>query len=407
MDWVAEMLAPVLAEPAEEDGLGPVRTALGLMFDRMSGECASAQSLARNTGNAFGSGYGHMSTGLCLLDAGKRDQASKLFLQALAKTPWNTSLILRTYDLAHGVGAKRVPLEGDVVILLYSWNKDVELDATLKHLYSSDLGSARLVVLDNGSTDRTAEVLGSWQLRFGEERMRIVTLPVNIGAPAARNWLMHLPEVRQSDFVIYLDDDVELPTDWLSCFGAAVELYPDAGVWGCKVVDHAQPLFMQHADGQLALQDPAGATTSSLAPNPFRLSDLHIQGIDSGLFDYMRPCASVTGCCHLFRTERLLQAGDFSIHLSPSQYDDFEHDLRLCEAGMFPVYTGHLRVLHKKRSGAASRLSGPEEGNALGNRYKMQAMHRRADLVEAEQAGLALLEEDLLRKMRTLDGMMG
>ncbi|WP_241667493.1 glycosyltransferase [Pseudodesulfovibrio senegalensis] len=403
MDWTADMLAPVLADTGELDGLEPVRAALGTMFDRMHGRCASAQSLARRTGDAFGPAQGMMTAGLCLLDAGEREQAASLFLEALAHQPWNTSLILRTYDLVFGVGQERAPLDGDAVILLYSWNKDVELDATLRHLYSSDLGSARLVVLDNGSTDRTAEVLESWQLRFKPERMGIVTLPVNIGAPAARNWLMHLPEVQESDFVVYLDDDVELPRDWLTTLGAAVKRYPDAGVWGCKVVDHAQPLLMQHADGQLTLPDATGATTASLAPNPVKLSDLHVQSTDTGLFDYMRPCASVTGCCHLFRTERLLKTGDFSIHLSPSQYDDFEHDLRLCEAGMFPVYTGHLRVLHKKRSGAASRVSGPEEGNALGNRYKMQAMHARSDLHKAEQAGLALLEEDLQAKMRALD----
>ena len=139
------------------------------------------------------------------------------------------------------------------------------------------------------------------------------------------------------------------------------------------------------------------------APHPFRLSDLHIRTLDDGAFDFMRPCASVTGCCHLFRTRTLAETGDFAIQLSPSQYDDMEHDLRLCEAGLFPVYQGHLAVRHKKRTGAASRVNPLEEGNALGNKYKMQAMHAPAEIVGASDGEQKLLDEDIRRKLVVLE----
>ena len=48
-------------------------------------------------------------------------------------------------------------------------------------------------------------------------------------APAARNWLMHLPEVREACWAAYIDDDIHLPPDWLPRLGAAAARYPEAG----------------------------------------------------------------------------------------------------------------------------------------------------------------------------------
>ncbi|EGB15822.1 glycosyl transferase family 2 [Pseudodesulfovibrio mercurii] len=335
--------------------------------------------------------------------------APEALLDAARTAPWNVGLALRAHDALTGVSSLRAPLPGRTAVLLYSWNKADELDATLGTLLTADLADASLFVLDNGSTDRTAEVLarraGQFADRLGADRLTTVSLPVNIGAAAARNWLLHLDAVRAHDFVCYLDDDVDLPADWLQRLGAAVSRYPEAGVWGCKVVDHANPLCIQSADSHLSMDPEAHADLTRLDPNPFGLTGLHAQTLDTGDFDFLRPCASVTGCCHLFRTDVLLDSGDFAIHLSPSQYDDMEHDLRLCEAGRFPVCQGHLAVRHKKRTGAASLISAPELGNALGNKYKMQVMHARADIAAALKAEQALLESDLLGKLEYLDSL--
>ena len=146
---------------------------------------------------------------------------------------------MRIFDLLQDTGKRRGKVSGRVAIVLYSFNKAAELDATLESLFASDIASHPVWVLDNGSSDGTAAVIDSWVERAGG-RLRRIDLHVNIGAPAARNWLMSVPDVRECEWIAYLDDDVELPADWLSLFGAAVDTYPQAGVWGCKVVDHAQ-----------------------------------------------------------------------------------------------------------------------------------------------------------------------
>ncbi|BCS88474.1 glycosyltransferase family 2 protein [Pseudodesulfovibrio sediminis] len=365
------------------------------------------ESLNKNTANGVEKNISDTETTVTALFTPQATPKAQALMNAVAATPWNIHLALRAYDTLKGICNKRAALPGTTAILLYSWNKAAELDATLASLLESDLGNASIFVLNNGSTDGTADMLDKWSERFASElgaaRFTVITLPVNIGAAAARNWLMHLEAVQTHDFICYLDDDVELPVDWLPRLGAAVDEYPEAGVWGCKVVDHANTVLMQSADTHLLAAPEPTMDLGRAAPNPFRLSDLHIQTLDSGLFDFMRPCASVTGCCHLFRTTTLLESGDFALQLSPSQYDDMEHDLRLCEAELFPVYQGHLTVHHKKRSGAASRTSMQEEGNALGNKYKMQTMHEAGDIAAAMQAEQQLLEGDILRKLAFLD----
>jgi len=389
--------------------LQPVLDNVDARLHVIRGNYSEAARLYQSLSKTFGTAYTCQHAGLSMLADGERAAANLLLTNGLAHAPWNTGLLLRIHDLFMDIDKDARPLSGNVAVLLYTWNKDIEVDATLRSLFESDLTGASIFVLDNGSTDTTSSVLESWQTRFdnlfGAGRFEILTLPVNIGAPAARNWLMHHPPVTDHDFICYLDDDVILPPDWLLKLGAAVHHYPDGGVWGCKVVDHTNGALIQSADSHL-LVDTGPSTTdlTSPAPNPFKLSDLHIQTLESGLFDILRPCASATGCCHLFRTKKLIKSGDFAIHLSPTQYDDMEHDLRLCKSGDFPIYQGHLAIRHKKRTGTASHTSMQEEGNALGNKYKMQTMHTHEELVDAMRAEHALLDADLLRKIRVIDG---
>jgi hypothetical protein len=278
-----------------------------------------------------------------------------------------------------------------------------------------------VLVLDNGSTDGTPQVLSAWAERAGENLLRL-TLPVNIGAPAARNWLAATPEAKAAETLVYLDDDVDLPPDWLSRLGAALKHHPDAGVVGCKVADHHAPHLLQNVAGHLVIPQEASEDWpdldyQSLTPNPFRLCDAHLQGPDWGLFDFVGPCASVTGCCHLFRRAALnapaAAGGGFSLALGPSQYDDFERDLRMLDSGANAVYQGHLRVRHRKRSGLSSQGGGQGSGqdgdaasaNAQGNRYKMQTMHPRQEIARHVEAQAERLEAHQRRRLRLLDGL--
>ncbi len=208
-------------------------------------------------------------------------------------------------------------------------------------------------MLDNGSIDGTAAVIDKWEAESKTRDDLPLTrfdLHVNIGAPAARNWLLFHPQIAEADFAAFLDDDALPPQDWLLKLGAAIKNYPDAGAWGCKVVDAPNPRKLQSVD--LHIKNERGADGPQL-----RTTDIQLQTMDYGQFDYMRPCGSVTGCCHIIRMDDLGKTGGFDIRFSPSQFDDLDRDLRLCLQNKVPVYQGHLRVRHLKRTGVAGATS--------------------------------------------------
>ncbi|MBU1230698.1 MAG: glycosyltransferase [Proteobacteria bacterium] len=394
-DW--ELADAALLPEAWPRTLAPLRLQASAQALLARGEAQDALAALDGLGAFFPGG----SPGLraeCLLRLGRQDEAVDLLTACVLSAPWRSSEFLRLSDLMSGAAGEVAPVPGSVAVLLYTWNKACELDETLASLAASDLQGARIWVLDNGSTDATPQVLEGWRGRLGEA-LSLVRLPVNIGAPAARNWLLSLPEVRRHEFLVFLDDDVTLPGHWLGRLGAAAVRFPEASVWGCRVVDEHNPLLVQSVD-----YVPCAPRSQRDASLLLALPTLHLGQPDLGQFTYLRPCVSVTGCCHLLRTADIDATGGFDIRFSPSQYDDLERDLRVFLGGGHVVYQGHLAVRHKRRSGVVAESSPAEIGSAQANARKLEAKHGEAALAGISAGGVALLERDLERRFRLLPG---
>jgi GT2 family glycosyltransferase len=351
---------------------------------------------------AMSASCGHRILGDIAFSSGDREQALDQWRQALHLRPWQTGLILKMHDALRGVDQQRTVLPGKTMILLYSYNKAEELAVTLDSLQSSNLHGAKIAVLDNASTDQTPDLLRGWRDRLGPERFQVISLPVNVGAPVARNWLMHLRECREADWLVYLDDDVSLPKDWLERLGAAREVYPKAGVWGCKVVDFRNPASIQSADLHVRELNDASRPNDSPSWTSIKLSNLHHQVLDQGQFSYMRPCSSVTGCCHLFARDVLLECGDFDLRFSPSQFDDLDHDLRLSLKGLPAVYTGHIEIKHLKRTGGATQKNAQQYGSSMANEYKLHHKYSPLQVKRIATLDREVTKQDLLAKVRTM-----
>ncbi|NLY40385.1 MAG: hypothetical protein GX055_02015 [Desulfovibrionales bacterium] len=130
----------------------------------------------------------------------------------------------------------------------------------------------------------------------------------------------------------------------------------------------------------------------------FTLSDIHCQTLDFGQFNYMRPCSSVTGCCHLFYMDRLLECGDFDLRFSPSQYDDLEHDIRLNLHGRYAAYQGHLRILHLKRTGKGTRGNPAQFSSAVANMHKLQKKYTATQYAQLFDWEAEVLARDYWKK---------
>jgi GT2 family glycosyltransferase len=345
-----------------------------------------------------------------LVRIGRRALALDVLARDIARRPWNVTTLLRLHDLARSRDQDVAPLTGGLALVLYTCNKADDLDRTLAGLSRADLSFApegRIVVLDNGSTDATPDVLSAWADRFGPDRFRRIDLPVNIGAPAARNWLMRHEAVQNAAFTAYLDDDADVPADFLGRLGAAVQTYPGAGVYGCRVVDAERPAHVQSAD--LFIEPRPAPQDDRAYSRAFETSRAHLHNLDMGRLDYLRPCASVTGCCHLFAARTLLDVGDFDIRLSPSQYDDLDHDFRCLLADKIPVYQGHLRVLHRKRTGSQGRPGGSQYSIGFANQFKLHQFYSHDQFQAMADAAFRAARLDAAAKWEWLadNGIIG
>ena len=340
--------------------------------------------------------------------AGEDDSALLTYTDLWANIPWHTNLLLCLHDLyqppvpAHATLPESAK---DTVILLYSWNKANEIGLTLESLAQSDIGKARVIALNNGSSDGTLQTIQKaaayWPERVPGSSFSIIDLPVNIGAPGARNWLLAQPEVRESEFVAFLDDDVRLPQDWLTRLLHVADCYPDAGTVGCQIVGHKKPHLLQAADFHPMQPELCRGSFTDFDEKIF-IFDNCIGTRDVGLFNYTRPCVSVTGCCHLIRQTAIRQAGPFDIRFNPSQFDDLERDMRAYLKGFPCVYHGQLRVEHVQHSSLMQANSRAKLGHIYGNKLKLEHCFLPQDINRIAGRNLALLRSDLRRKLPLL-----
>jgi glycosyltransferase involved in cell wall biosynthesis len=111
------------------------------------------------------------------------------------------------------------PIRSSVVVV--ARNSQSTIDACIKSIKKQSLPTSEILVVDNGSTDSTAEIAE-------KNAVRVVTEPIP-GRGRARN--RGLKEAKE-DFVVYIDSDAHADQDWLKYLLLACKKSGFAGVTG-------------------------------------------------------------------------------------------------------------------------------------------------------------------------------
>jgi glycosyltransferase involved in cell wall biosynthesis len=99
------------------------------------------------------------------------------------------------------------------------YNRETFIRRALASCLSQRHGSFEVIVVDDGSTDRTAEVVSG----IVDRRVRLLTQPVNRGVSPARNLAV---EHARGEWIVFLDSDDELTADALALMDAEVRTAP-------------------------------------------------------------------------------------------------------------------------------------------------------------------------------------
>ncbi|WP_243310622.1 glycosyltransferase [Fundidesulfovibrio agrisoli] len=296
--------------------------------------------------------------------AGDTGRCLGLYERSLALDPLQYPVELRLRELREPFRpSHRLVSEKQVCIYLYCYNKARSLAETLESLAACDIGAAKIKILLNGCTDDSAASAARATELFPNNEVEVITLPVNIGAPAARNWLISQPATWESDYVAFLDDDVELQPDWLAHFLTVAEADPSVANVGCKVVFPGEHRMIQYLYRYVSVANSQMVRVSIPTPGVV---------FDVGLYDVVRPTRVVMGCQHMMRVSALKEVPWFDIRYSPSQVDDTDHDLQFCLKGYSVAYCGTVTCVHKHSSGVSMRsgLDYDRQGNVNGNDVK-------------------------------------
>lgn len=159
-----------------------------------------------------------------------------------------------------------------VTILICTRDNTASLERTLSSIAAQTVAadiSWRVVVVNNASSDDTSRRLQAFaktvDLQVIDEARPGLSIARNTGVAQAR-----------SDYIIFTDDDVTVPADWVGAYAAAFRRYPDAAFFGGDIdpvfpgADAARARALTAAAGSCFARFQAGPhdTRIDAASNP-------------------------------------------------------------------------------------------------------------------------------------------
>ncbi len=251
-----------------------------------------------------------------------------------------------------------------IAIVVLAHNALAYTQRCLRSLLAHTSTPFHLYVVDNASTDGTAD----WAASL-DPRVTLVRSDVNRGVSGGRN--LGLAAISSSgasyEYVVFLDNDVEVAADWWAPFVAALEQDPSAGIAGEQGVNLAF-----HAQGRSA--QPV------VEPGPVS-SDM------------------VIGYCMVMRTSAVRQIGRFDEHLGLFWHDDDDYCLRAKRLGYRVLHVRSGRVLHfehKSSSSVAGIWSASETPSELSQRNQRYLSAKWQQAIRGTRTFVALAQVDEL-----------
>lgn len=210
-------------------------------------------------------------------------------------------------------------------VIILNWNGRHLLGECLESVLSQDFRDFETIVVDNGSTDGSVDLL---QERWGGQ-IRVVALSSNIGFAGGNNAGVRIAGGR---YVVLLNNDTAVDPGWLSALSGAIRRHPDAGMFTPKILNYYRRDEIDNT-GHVIYPD-------GLARGRHRLEK------DDGRFDEEGEALWPSGCAGVYRRNMLDEIGllDESFF---AYGEDVDLGLRAKWAGWKCIYVPRAVVYHK------------------------------------------------------------
>ena len=224
-------------------------------------------------------------------------------------------------------------MDARVAVVIPNWNGRRWLPDCLESIAAQTVAPAETIVVDNGSTD------GSLELLSESPGVRVVSLGRNTGFAFAANRGV---EAAGTDLVALVNTDVVLAPDWIERMVRALESDSGAASVACKMVDLRDPDLLYDA-GDVLRRDGACEQRGRFER-------------DDGRFDQPGEVFGACAGAALYRRDVVLDAGGFDERYF-TYLEDVDLALRLRLGGWRCRY--EPVVARHAGEGSSVRLSNP------------------------------------------------
>jgi GT2 family glycosyltransferase len=216
-----------------------------------------------------------------------------------------------------------------VSIIILNYNGREDTLACLRSMEHLTYPNARIIVVDNGSTDGSAEAFRAQHPRF-----ELIETGKNLGFTGGNNLGIRHALEQGADYVMLLNNDTVVAPDFLDVMVTAMEANPKAGVTGPTIYYYDSPETIWSAGGAI---DWSHGTTCMVG----------LDEEDKAQFGLSpRPVDFVTGCAILARRDVWEKVGllDEKFFM---YYEETEWCVRARRAGFDILHVPTAMVWHK------------------------------------------------------------
>lgn len=223
-----------------------------------------------------------------------------------------------------------------VVAVVLNWNGFADTQKCVASLQQIDYANFEIVIVDNGSTDGSAE-----KLRQAFPHLKIIRLQKNLGYAAGNNAGIKFALAQGAAYILVINNDVVAEKDFLSPMVELAERMPEIGVVTCKVCYLSNPKQIYAAGGTFSRWLCTG------------INDLQWQFDDPerNIKDREREISFAPGCLMLIRSVVFERAGlldeRFFLYV-----EDLEFSRRVGNHFRM-IYTPRGKVYHKSGAGTS------------------------------------------------------
>ena len=220
-------------------------------------------------------------------------------------------------------------LKAKVNVVMLNWNRKEVLLESLKAVVDLDYPVEEIIVVDNSSTDNSAEAV---KQNFPE--VTVIENDKNYGAIGGKNIGLRKALESSVDYIYMVDNDIMCAKDALTKLVAVAESDPKVGMVGAMMYDLIKPDIILSAGGTIDYTENVSRGRGDAQR-------------DVGQFSEVEPVDYLWGGALLARKSVLKEVGLFDPGYVGYWFEDTDLSVRVRKAGYQILFNPFAKVWHK------------------------------------------------------------